>query len=183
MWYIPLQICWWLKIGLNTSMLIGDRNFVFIPWILPGRHCIPLEISFDFPVILKIEVVNARSTQGCLDFPHSKKKTSILFSCLVPHSSLLPSPPSHQFCLFGITIGSVGTSEDQFVPSLFCPHQTRAVDSSGGPPWIYQCRSPGSSDVQWLVPFWCFRLWLSVIEVVPERLYRNCSFHGMLTLR
>ena len=171
-----------VKNWFKYSMLIGDQNFVFTPWILPGRHCIPLETSFDFPVILKIEV-NARSTQGFLDFAHSRKKTSILFSCLVPHSSLLPSPPSHQFCLFGITIGSVGTSEDQFVPSVFCPHQTRAVDSSGGPPWIYQGRSPGSSDVQWLVPFWCFRLWLSVIEVVPERLYRNCSFHGMLTLR
>ena len=122
-----------VKNWFKYSMLIGDQNFVFTPWILPGRHCIPLETSFDFPVILKIEV-NARSTQGFLDFAHSKKKTSILFSCLVPHSSLLPSPPSHQFCLFGITIGSVGTSEDQFVPSVFCPHQTRAVDSSGGPP-------------------------------------------------
>ena len=100
-------------------MLIGDHSCVFIPWILLGRHCIPLETSFDFPVILKIEVVNAQSTQGFLDFAHSKKKTSILFSCLVPHSSLLPSLPSLQFCLFSTTIGSVGTSEDQFVPSVF----------------------------------------------------------------
>lgn len=70
-------------------MLIGYQNFVFISWILRGCHCVPLETSFDFPVILKIKV-NTWSTQGFQDFAHSKKKSSILFSCLVPHSSLLP---------------------------------------------------------------------------------------------
>ena len=178
-----MQLCWWLKIGLNTFMLIGDQNFVFIPWVLPGHHDILLETSFDFPVILKIELVNAQPTQGFLDFAHSKKKTSILFNCLVPHSSLLPLstlPPvlpfwhHHRICRdFRRPICTL----------CICPHQMRPIDSSGGSPWIYQCRSPGSSDVKWLVPFWCFRLWLSVIEVVPECLYRNCSFHGMLTLR
>ena len=179
-----MQLCWWLKIGLHTSMLIGDQNFVFIPWILRGRHCIPLETSFDFPVILKIKVVNTWSTQGFLDFAHSKKKSSILFSCLVPHSSLLPLstlPPvlpfwhCHWICRDFrrpiCTLCILPSSEEASWILL------------GGPPWIYQYRSSGSSDVKGLAPFWCFRLWLLVIEVVPECLYRNCGFHGTLTLR
>lgn len=71
-------------------MLISDQNCVFSPWVLPGHHCIPLETSLDLPVVLEVKVVNAWSTQGFLDFAHSKKKSSMLFSGLVPHPSLRP---------------------------------------------------------------------------------------------
>lgn len=178
-----MQLCWWLKVGLNTSMLIGDQNFVFIPWILPGHHCVPLETSFDFPVILKVKVVNAWSTQGFLDFAHSKKKSSILFSCLVPHPSLHPFSTLPPVLPFWHHHWACGDFRRPVCTPCTLPSSDEASGVLLGPPWVHQCRSSGSSDVRCLVPFWCFRLWLSVTEVVPERLYRNCGFHGMLTLR
>ena len=95
----------------------------------------------------------------------------------------IPSPPSHQSCLSGITTGPAGTSEGQFVPPVPCPHQMRPVGFSWGHPesTSAEALAPQRSGAWYLSG--AFRLWLSVTEVVPERLYRNCGFHGMLTLR
>lgn len=107
-----------------------------------------------------------------------RRPTSLLVAWfLIPIS--FPSPSSHHFCLLGITTGSVGTSENQFVPSVFCPHQMRPVGFFWG-------STLGFTSVAALAPQvssdWYFsgasRLWLSVIEVIFECLIGIVIFIG-----